>query len=87
MQAEGQRIAADVLRKVLHARGVADHDTWKITDLLTSQDPGTAATDPYASTGSISVAKFAELLDEARLEARFSSTAVSKFNHIVQAAG
>ena len=88
VQADGPRIAADVLRKILHARGVADHDTWKITDLLTSQDKLSAtAADPYATTSSISVEKFAELLDEARLEARFSSPAVSKFNHIVQAAG
>lgn len=41
------------------------------------------AADPYGATSSISVAKFAELLDEARLEARFSSPAVSKFNHLI----
>lgn len=64
--------------------GAADHDTRKITNLLTSQDKMTStATDPYATTSSISVQKFAELLDEARLEARFLSPAVGKFNHII----
>lgn len=64
--------------------GAADHDTRKITDLLTSQDPmSSTAADPYGATSSISVVKFAELLDEARLEARFSSPAVSKFNHLI----
>jgi hypothetical protein len=89
LQAERSRIAPDALRSLLYVQGgAADHDTRKITNLLTSQDKlSSTAVDPYATTSSISVQKFAELLDEARLEARFVSPAVSKFNHVIQAAG
>lgn len=73
-----------MLRELLYKRGAADQDTRKITNLLTSQDKlsGTGADSQGAAT-SISVPKFAELLDDARLEASFSSAAVSKFNHII----
>lgn len=86
-KAGGGRIAAEVLREVLHSSGVPDHETWTITDLLTSGDPGAASTDPDASGGSISVARFTGLLDEARVQAHFSSSAVSKFNRIIQTSG
>lgn len=88
LAAEKGRISPDALRKVLYVHGATDQDTRKITNLLTSQDKtSTTATDPYATMSTISTQKFAELLNEARLDARFSSAAVVKFNHLIQSAG
>ena len=86
LQAKNSRINPEELRKLLYMHGgAADHETRKITNLLTSQDKqGSTAADLLTGPGSISVQKFAELVDDARLEARFISPAVGKFNHIGQ---
>jgi len=89
LQAKNSRIKPEELRKLLYMHGgAADHETRKITNLLTSQDKqGSNAVDLLTGPGSISAQKFAELVDDARLEARFISPAVGKFNHIVQTLG
>jgi hypothetical protein len=70
--AKYEKISADDLRKVLaQVAGISDFDAQKVIKLI-------------AVEGSIFVSRFASMVDEAVLDARFNSQAVQKFNHIIQ---